>query len=171
MKLRGTSPPLLARAPNQSSPHAPRSCRPRGVCHAPRESDPKKLTHLIKTNDPRLSAQWGDPPDPFGHAWRTHAQAQQLSSPLDVKAREFALFYFDIGGGALSMQEAAGRYGIQRKTGAARLRRCEALGWIKVGDSPERVGRDTLPRVYRRVMFWSDEPWADAHAAYGDAPV
>ena len=104
----------------------------------------------------------------FAQEWESHLAALTPGSPLDRKARDMALAWSRAqvdGGRAPAMSRICEALGMRRETAANRMLRAASLGWLIVGDSPLQARGATVPRVYLRKCFWSDDPW---NGAYGD---
>lgn len=117
----------------------------------------EKTGHLYKANEQSVvPAPWDAPGEhPLWFEWRTRMRALDLSSPLDRKARDAALAYFD--GEGRSIAATAGRLAVKRETATRRLERAHRIGWVILGDVPAKAGDKTLPRVCSRRVWWEQE--------------
>src|SRR5262245_30524317 len=81
-----------------------------------------------------------------------------LASPLDEKARDLAIAYFELD--RRSIANAARVLGVNRDTVTRRLQRAHRNGWVTLGDSPLQAGDNTLARVCLRRIFWTEDYWS-----------
>jgi hypothetical protein len=93
-------------------------------------------------------------PDPLQDEWARQMKGLALASPLDEKARDLAVAYFDIDGRTIT--KAAQTLVMDRQTVTRRLERAHRKGWVILGDAPIPARDATLPRVCGRRVFWAD---------------
>lgn len=95
---------------------------------------------------------------------------EELVKVADKKARDFAVFYFDTTPAKRNIKHLADCYGVERKTAANYMLRMHDLGLLVAMASPEQAKELTLPRVYLRKVFWSEDFWEDASKEFEDSP-
>lgn len=92
--------------------------------------------------------------DCFTEMWLSKMKARTFKSPLDGKAAEAAIAYFD--SRPHSISACAMRLGVKRETALRRLLRAEEKGWVTVYAAPYNAGAVTLSRVVGRKVFWPE---------------
>jgi hypothetical protein len=139
-------------------------CGSSGVSHFTKENDDMKKCHTyikaMQCDRRELPASL----EMFEDVWEAHVLNEQPSSPLDIKSKNFAVFYYRQDTRDRNISRASKAYGIDRETATRLLARCEKLGWLNIGDSPIQAREKTLPRVYSRRVFWTKDYWNDAYA-------
>jgi len=97
--------------------------------------------------------------DRFESVWQVKILEEVVPKKADQKAIDFAVFYFAIPRGQRNIKHAAMCYGIERETAANYMLRLEKLGYLKAMESPILARDVTLPRVYSRRIFWTEDFW------------
>lgn len=115
--------------------------------------------HLYKTDEPTHQ-------HPAWSVWQSKMKNLELASPLDSKARDAAMAYFE--GNDRSVAATAKRLGVGRSTVTRRLERAQRNGWVELGQAPLQAGRDTPFRVCRRRIFWTYNYWTACPTWNGD---
>lgn len=113
-----------------------------------------------------------EPPWDAWDEWKRVIKGLTLTSPLDEKARDAAVAYFEPGEGG-SIKAVAGSLGVKRETAVRRLERAHERGWVTLGAVPLIAGEATLPRVCLRRVFWTDDYWTafpEWEDSHGQAP-
>lgn len=92
--------------------------------------------------------------DEFTEMWLYEMKALDLTSPLDAKARDAAVAYFDAR--PRSISGCAARLGVKRETALRRLQCASDKGWVTLYAEPFKAGEATLSRVVGRNVFWPE---------------
>ena len=95
---------------------------------------------------------------PVWDEWAVQMKGLHLRSPLEARARDAAVAYFD--GESKSIALTASALGVSRNAVRTRLERAHVRGWVELGAAPALLGPRTPHRVCGRRVFWTDDVWS-----------
>lgn len=94
----------------------------------------------------------------------------QCKSAVDRKAIDFGIYYYAYSDHRRTIKGAAASYGIKRDTASSYMQRLASLKMVQICDPPTLARDSTLPRVYLRRVFWSEDWWNEASDNYNVCP-